>query len=99
MLRYLFTNEVDTTPIDKQIEKLYEQMDFVGVDSDEYPTLIAHLTSLTSLKSKHARTPVSSDTIALIVGNMLIAGIVVVYENKHLMNSKGWTQLMKLRGT
>jgi hypothetical protein len=87
MLR-LFLNDEQEKPIDSQIAAVLKSMDDAGVDSEKYPALLRHLERLHELKKKNTLPPVSRDTIALVVGNFLIALIIVAYEQKHVMTTK-----------
>lgn len=94
MLRRFFRREMDT-PLDKQIDAVLLKMQGLGVDHDQYPVMIKHLERLTEVKAKERRNPVSSDTIALILGNLAGILMIVAYEQKHVMTSRGFTQLIQ----
>lgn len=85
------TNE----PIDAQIECTLDQMHNLGVTSEEYPAMMTLLERLYELKAKERRQPVSRDTIALVAGNLLGILLIVAYEQKHVMTSKGFSQIIK----
>ncbi len=93
MLRQLFSNDT-TTPVDALIDAVLEEMHRKGVLSDEYPSLMAYLERLNEVKAKERRTPVSRDTVALIAGNLMGILLIVAYEQKHVMTSKGFSQLI-----
>lgn len=94
MLKDYFTTET-TTPVDSLIDSVLEEMHNKGVTSDEYPELMAYLERLYALKAKARREPVSRDTVALIAGNLLGILLIVAYEQKHVMTSKGFSQLIQ----
>lgn len=97
-MRYLFTNETDT-PADKQIERIMAEMANVEVFSEEYSKLLTYLERLHAIKAEHSRDPVSSDVIFQVAGNLMGMLLIVVYEQKHPMLSKGWGNLWRPRAT
>lgn len=94
MLKLFFTND-QVTPIDSQIDAITEKMHKVGVEHESYPTLLEHLAKLNEMKARDRRSPVSRDTVAIIVGGIVQTLIIVVYENKHVLTSKGFTQILR----
>jgi hypothetical protein len=94
MLRHIFEKE-KATPVDALIDAVLEEMHQVGVQADEYPKLMAYLERLHEVKAKQRRDPVSRDTLALIGGNLLGILLIVAYEQKHVMTSKGFTQIIR----
>lgn len=96
-MRYLFTNDTDA-PIDKEIECVLSAMNEEGVDSDKYPKLMGYLERLNKLKAETPRRePVSWDTVAMIFGNLAGILVIVAYEQKHVMTSKGFSQILRPR--
>ncbi len=94
MRRYFFRNE-KITPVDTLIESVQIEMRLVGVYSDEYPKLMAYLERLNEVKAKERRDPVSRDTVALVVGNLMGILLIVAYEQKHVMSTKGFNQIIQ----
>lgn len=95
MLKNFFRNE--PTQVDEQIDAILLEMDSVEKTSDEYKTLLDRLVALDKIKTESRRSPVSSDTIALIAGNVLVSFVIVAYENRHLTNSRAWQNLSRGR--
>lgn len=93
-LRHIFRKDQEE-PLDELINEVLSQMNTLGPDSDEYPRLMAYLERLHELKAKSRRDPVSSDTLALIAGNLMGILLIVAYEQKHVMTSKGFTQIIR----
>lgn len=93
MLRQFF--EEEKTPLDEQIEAVLAEMDARGVYSEEYPKLMQLLERLHQIKTNERRDPVSRDTIALIMGNLMGILLIVAYEQKHVMTSKGFSQIIR----
>jgi hypothetical protein len=94
MSRYFFKDEREQ-PVDGQINAVLEEMRTVGVSSDRYPVLMSYLERLTEVKKKANRAPVSRDTMALIAGNLMGILLIVVYEQKHVLSSKGFNQIIR----
>jgi hypothetical protein len=96
MLRQIFRKE-KATRSDALIDAVLDEMHRAGVNSDEYPKLMTYLERLHDVKAKESRPTVSPDTIALIVGNLAGILCIVAYEQKHVMTSKGFSQLIRPR--
>lgn len=99
MLKYFFSNDDSTTPVDSQLDAVLSAMDEKGVDSEEYPTLLSYMERLNKVKTEVSHSPVSRDTIALIIGNLFGILLIVAYEQKHVMMSKGFSQIIRPKGT
>jgi hypothetical protein len=96
MFGRFFKDETDT-PLDKQIDAVLRRMSTLGVDSEDYSVLLSHLERLNTLKVSKRRVRVNPDTWALIAGNILGILVIVAYEQKHVMTSRGFTQLIQPR--
>lgn len=97
-MRYSLSNETDT-PIDKQIACVLKEMTAIGVTSEEYPKMMEYLERLEGLRLKERREPISRDTIALIAGNLMGILLIVAYEQKHVITSKGFGQVIRPRSS
>lgn len=98
MLRYFFTNETSTL-VDEQLDAVLTEMQTVGVNSEDYPTMLGYLERLNKIKNEERQKPVSRDTIALVAGNLMGILLIVAYEQKHLVTSKGFNQIIRPKGT
>jgi hypothetical protein len=79
-----------TSIYDEPIEKTLEELRQHDPESDEYTKALAALERLTKLKNgKRSKFGVSPDTAAIVLGNLLGILIIVAYEQKHAMTSKG----------
>lgn len=94
MLRYFFTNDA-TEPVDKLIDKVLNEMHTVEVNSEEFVELTTKLRRLYDIKAENRSDPVSRDTLALIAGNLLGILLIVAYEQRHVMTSKGFSQIIR----
>lgn len=95
MLENLFGDNSMEKSIDIQIESVLQEMDGQDGSTEEYLRNLGYLERLTQIKTEQRRTLVSRDTIAMIVGNLAGILLIIVYEQKHVMTSKGFNQLIK----
>ncbi len=93
----IFTKNETLTPIDGQIASVLNEMNEMGVDSEDYPKLLTYLERLNELKVKERREPVSRDTVASVVGNLMGILLIVAYEQKHVMTSKAFSHLIRVK--
>lgn len=96
MVKYFLSND-STTLVDGQIDAVLKEMQTIGVNSDKYPEMLAYLERLNDIKKEERLAPVSRDTIALIFGNLMGILLIVAYEQKHVMTSKGFSQIIRPR--
>ena len=96
MLRQIFEKD-KTVPVDALIDAVLEEMHKIGVTSDEYQKMMTYLERLYEIKAKDRQPPVSRDTIAIVAGNLLGILVIVAYEQKHVMTSKGFSQIIRPR--
>jgi hypothetical protein len=75
--------------LDEPIARILTDMNTYGPDSPEFPTLVSHLEKLNRMKAEECKNRPSSDTMAIVAGNLLGILIIVAYEQKHAMVSRG----------
>lgn len=75
--------------LDEHIVQILDKMKMYGPDNEEYPRLVEYLERLNKLKGKERRFKFSPDTMLIVVGNLFGILIIVVYEQKHVIVSKG----------
>ena len=90
-----FFRKDKTTPLDNQIEAILQEMSAVLVSSPEYRKMLVNLKGLEEIKTKSQRSRINPDTLAIIAGNLLGILLIVAYEQKHVMTSKGFSQILK----
>jgi hypothetical protein len=95
MLRRFFAEPISI--LDEPIEKLLTEMNTYSPDTEEYRAAIEYMERLVRLKAEERRTRVSPDTMAIVVGNLLGILIIVAYEQKHVMVSKGMGLILKTK--
>ena len=78
-------------PIDRVLQEMQEN----GPDTEEYPAMLSYLERLTKLKNEPRSERVSRDTLAVVVGNLAGILIIVMYEQKHVMVSKALSFIKK----
>ena len=81
--------------LDAPIDKILTQMATTEPGSQEYHQLAMQLDQLYSTKAQQRNSGVSTDTIWLVAGNLLGILIIVAYEQKHVMASRGMNFLIK----
>lgn len=89
--------EKKESQFDGAIERLLFEMDAKGPDTQEYTDMMEHLVKLANIRKEERPGKVSVDTIALVAGNLLGILVIVAYEQKHVMVSKGLSFLLKPR--
>ena len=88
-------NKNENTSLDPVIVRLLLEMAENGPDSEEYSTNLAYLERIHALQHKNTRSRLTPDAVALVLGNLLGIVIIVAYEQKHVITSKGLGQLIK----
>jgi hypothetical protein len=83
--------------IEKEINATLQQMQTVGVGSDEYAKLLDKLERLNEVSAKNGRGKVDANTLAIICANLFGILIIVAYEQKHVLSSKALNQIPKLK--
>ncbi len=89
-----FKREKDAA-LDAQIDSVLYEMNTMNPDDEKYENLLGMYERLHALKAKKNQRSVSNDTIAIVLGNIVITIIVVAYERTHVMTSKGMNQITK----
>jgi hypothetical protein len=84
-----------TSPVDEHITTVLDEMKQTRPDSEEYSKYLASLEKLYKLKAEQRRAPISSDTLATIVGSFMNILLIVAYEQKHVMTSKGFSHIIR----
>jgi hypothetical protein len=86
-----------TSILDEPIGNILTQMNKIEPGSKEYSVMVDQLERLTKARAEEARPQVNSDTWAIVAGNLLGILIIVAYEQKHVMVSKGLGFVIKPR--
>ena len=96
MLRRFFKEKPSI--LDAPIAKVLESMVTYNPDDGEFRALMDHLERLTQMKEhERSRFRVTPDTMAIVAGNLLGILIIVAYEQKHVVVSKGLGFVLKSR--
>lgn len=94
MFRHLFKKKEETA-LDVLVDDILLRMAKLDPYSEEYTELMNALERLYKLKVGEQPRRVSGDTFALIVGNLVGIVIVVAYEQKHVITSKAFAQILR----
>jgi len=73
------------TPLDIELTRLYEEMNTYGPTDPEYNIAFTYMERLTKIKKESHREKVKSDTVWMVIGNIVVVLIVVGYERNHVM--------------
>jgi len=95
MLRRFFKE--DPSVLDEPIAKLLTEMNTYDPDTEEFRVAIEYLERLMKLKTEERRSSISPDTMAIVIGNLLGILIIVAYEQKHVMVSKGMGLILRTK--
>jgi hypothetical protein len=87
MWRRLFEDKPSV--LDEPIANILSQMNEYGSDSPEYPKMLKYLSKLIELKAKERKRKINPDTMLMVAGNLLGILVIVAYEQKNAMVSKG----------
>lgn len=85
----------EPTKLDELITTLENELDAVGPRSEEYNDILKRLERLYELRLNDRPKRVSPDTLALIAGNLAGILLIVAYEQKHVITSKGFSQIVR----
>lgn len=88
----------EKTPVEKEIDEILYLMEQEDPLSDEYRKYSDALSRLLDIKRQMKRKmSVSPDTIAIIAANLLGIALVLGYEQAHVITSKAFGFISKLR--
>lgn len=94
----MFTKKAPSeTGLDKAIDEVLREMQGFTSDTEEYATMVTHLSTLYKLKETSSPKGVSADTMAIIAGNLVGIMVIVGYERANIIGSKALSFVMKLR--
>jgi hypothetical protein len=85
------------TQFDEEIRKLLIALAAETEVTEKYQKDLAALERLHKLRMEIKPERVSRNTLAMVAGNLLGVLIIVAYEQKHVITSKGLAQLIKFR--
>lgn len=84
--------------LDEPIEKVLNGMNTYDPNDPEFQVLMDHLERLTRLKEhESSKNRVTPDTMAIVAGNLLGILVIVAYEQRHVMVSKGLGFILKTK--
>jgi hypothetical protein len=87
---------VKQSKLDETIDKVLEEMAEFSPDTSEYNKLLDHLERLTALQAKETWTRrIDPNTVVVALGNLGVVGMIIAYEQKHVMVSKALGMLQR----
>ena len=97
-----FKQQEEPTNLDTIIDELVREMENISPNTPEFPKLLVYLERLENLRiakktKTHTWGGVSPDTLAIVGGNLLGILLIVGYEQKHVVASKGLALLLKTK--
>lgn len=86
------------TALEKQRDRLVEQLETCVTNSDQYEKLTHELSGIMDLieKEKKMKPKISPDTVATIGANLLGIGLVAGFEYLHMLPHKAFTMIKRL---
>lgn len=87
--------KVTSIKLEEAMLRLLDDMEMFGPNSEEYPLMLGHYQKLHTMSKSEDSRRVTPDTVALVAGNLLGILIIVAYEQKHVMTSKGLGFVLK----
>lgn len=87
------------TPLDELIASCENQLSMVPEESDEYSRLMTSLERLYKLKAQERPQRVSRDTLTVVAGNLIGILVIIAYEQKHVLSTRGLNFLIKPSNT
>lgn len=97
MLRKIFGKSENDEELDARIRTLLQEMSGLEILTDAYQNHLTTLERLTKLRETNTKAGVSKDTVLLVAGNLVGLILIMAYEQKHVMTTKGLNQLIKPR--
>lgn len=86
----MFTKKtsIETTDVDKEINRVYKLMADQAPSADEYAAMLDQLAKLHKLKETETKKHVSPDTWVAAAASIISVLIIVGYEHAHVIGSK-----------
>lgn len=91
------TKKDKQTDLDKRINEVLEYMKNISPESTDYTVITENLERLYKAKASENDRKISSDTIAVVAGNLLGIVIILGYEKANVITSKAFSLILKGR--
>lgn len=85
----------EPSPLDDSIDKIFAHMNGYDPETEEYSTLLHRLERLEKLKNDSSSKRPSPDAMLAAGSTLLGILIIVIYEQKHVLTSKGLGFILK----
>ena len=80
---------------DKPIENVMNELDRKDPGTDDYDKLLHRAARLTKLRERERSNRVNPETAWMVAGNIIGILVIVAYEQKHVMASRGMNFILR----
>jgi len=80
---------------DKSIDKVLDELEHKDPESDDYEKLLHRADRLTKLRERERSNRVNPETAWMVAGNIIGILVIVAYEQKHVMASRGMNFILR----
>jgi hypothetical protein len=94
-----WTLSKEKTTLETIIATVESAMQETEVNSSEYSELMTKLERLYKIRAGERQSPVSRDTLALISGNLAGILLIIAYEQRNVITTKAFGQIIRPRTT
>lgn len=91
------SNSVKKTDLDKAIDSVFQEMETVNADSEEYSKMVQQLETLYKIRSSTKDNRVDVNTVVTVAGNLLGIVMILNYERLHIVTTKALGFVMKTK--
>ena len=84
-------------PLDSAIADIISELNNYAPHTDEYHKTLDRLERAEKLKNDNVRKPISSDTAAIVAGNIFVTSLVVFHERAAIITSKFGQFILKAK--
>jgi uncharacterized protein (DUF342 family) len=95
----MFTKSQTEVELDTEIRALLRRLKETEKDSEEYKTLVEHVSKLHKLKCEESprMKPISPDTVLVVAANIFGLLLITNYERENVITSKAFGNILKPR--
>lgn len=91
------SNSVKKTDLDKAIDSVFQEMETINADSEEYSKMVQQLETLYKIRSSTKDNRVDVNTVVTVAGNLLGIVMILNYERLHIVTTKALGFVMKTK--
>lgn len=95
----MFINKApaEKTGLEEARDTLLLELKSFSADDEEFAKMMVHLKTLTELIDLEKSESLNPNTVALVIGNAIVAILVIGYESKNVVTSKVLNFMLKLK--